>query len=151
MYAWYFPKDMYHTVFGLKGRRHNWVSAVVWLDKPAFEKPKILAVSTTIGNGEYLIEKDAPPACGRWSCPPPFADFINGTTPMLEYGTSKSTATTLGMTTGKIGELQDLVMWEQLTEAARGALSETEFGEKVKAPFIDANFNTNLEASRPFL
>ncbi|KAE8964928.1 hypothetical protein PR003_g27440 [Phytophthora rubi] len=129
MYAWYFPKDMPYSVFGLKGRRHNWVSAVVWLDNPAFEKPKILAVSTTIGNGEYHIEKDAPPACGRWSCPPPFADFING----------------------KIGELQDLVMWEQLTEAARGALSETEFGEKVKAPFIDANLNTNLEASRPFL
>ncbi|KAE8908769.1 hypothetical protein PF005_g13274 [Phytophthora fragariae] len=42
-------------------------------------------------------------------------------------------------------------MWEQLTEAARGALSETDFGEKAKVPFIDANFDTNLEASRPFL
>ncbi|KAE9053816.1 hypothetical protein PF010_g32770 [Phytophthora fragariae] len=42
-------------------------------------------------------------------------------------------------------------MWEQLTEEARGALSETDFGNKAKVPFIDANFNANLETSRPFL
>ncbi|KAE8992908.1 hypothetical protein PR001_g20815 [Phytophthora rubi] len=126
------------------------IIAVVWLDNPAFEKPKVLAVSTTIGNGEYHIEKDGPPACGRWSCAPPFADYINGTSPMLVFGVRENTATLLGLTTERFGEFQDLVMWEQLTEAARGALSEADFGEKVKVPFIDANFKTNLEASRPF-
>ncbi|KAE8988117.1 hypothetical protein PR002_g21861 [Phytophthora rubi] len=69
---------------------------------------------------------------------------------MLVFGVRENTATLLGLTTERFGEFQDLVMWEQLTEAARGALSEADFGEKVKVPFIDANFKTNLEASRPF-
>ncbi|KAE9026648.1 hypothetical protein PR003_g11205 [Phytophthora rubi] len=150
MYAWYFPKDMWYGVFGNKGHRHNWVSAVVWLDNPALAKPKILAVSTSTANGEYNIEKDVPPSCRRYSCDPPFADYINGTTPMLAYGI-KYEVSSLGMTTERFGELQNLVMWEQLTEEARDALSETDFGEKVKVPFVDANFNANLEASRPFL
>lgn len=36
-------------------------------------------------------------------------------------------------------------------EAARSALSETDFGEGIKVPFIDDNFKANLEAARPFL
>ncbi|KAE9012581.1 hypothetical protein PR003_g15825 [Phytophthora rubi] len=151
MYAWYFPKDMYNQLSGMKGHRHNWVSAVVWLDNPAFEKPKILAVSTSLTNGEYSTLKDGPPECGRWSCAPPFNDYINVTSPMLAYGVGTDQGSWLIRTTERFGELQDLVMWEQLTEAARGALSETDFGEKAKVPFIDANFDTNLEASRPFL
>lgn len=47
------------------------------------------------------------------------------------------------------GELQDLIMWEQLSPEARTALSETDFGEAAKVPFIDANFETNLELARP--
>ncbi|KAE8897566.1 hypothetical protein PF005_g27893 [Phytophthora fragariae] len=69
---------------------------------------------------------------------------------MLAYGI-KYEVSSLGMTTERFGELQNLVMWEQLTEEARDALSETDFGEKFKVPFVDANFNANLEASRPFL
>ncbi|KAE8986821.1 hypothetical protein PR002_g22238 [Phytophthora rubi] len=69
---------------------------------------------------------------------------------MLAHGIMYEVSS-LGMTTERFGELQNLVMWEQLTEEARGALSETDFGEKVKVPFIDANFDANLEASRPFL
>ncbi|KAE8963335.1 hypothetical protein PR001_g29408 [Phytophthora rubi] len=151
MYAWYFPKDMWYGSFGNKGHRHNWASAVVWLDNPALAKPKILAVSTSIANGGYYVAKNGPPSCGRLSCDPPFNDFINGTSPMLAYGILNYDGSSLGMTTGMLGELQDLVMWEQLTKETRGALSETDFGEKVKVPFVDANFNANLEASRPLL
>ncbi|KAE8909208.1 hypothetical protein PF005_g23706 [Phytophthora fragariae] len=57
----------------------------------------------------------------------------------------------LTLTDKRVGETQDLIIWEQLTEEARGALSETDFGKKAKVPFIDANFNANLETSRPFL
>ncbi|KAE8909561.1 hypothetical protein PF005_g20477 [Phytophthora fragariae] len=149
MYAWYFPKDPYYEVYGEKGHRHNWASVVVWLDNPALEKPKVLAVSAATTNGKYRIVKDGPPPCRRWSCDPPFADYFNDTSPMFKYGTGSSAVTTLVLTTERFGELQDLVMWEQMTEEARGALSETDFGEMAKVPFLDANFNSNLEASLP--
>ncbi|KAG6618417.1 necrosis inducing-like protein NPP1 type [Phytophthora cinnamomi] len=153
MYVWYFPKDMYDGFWSTKGHRHKWVSAVVWLDNPALETPKILAVSTSGPNGEYRILKNAPPACGRWSCDPPFTDYINSTSVMLAYGLDRyydgnSITTT---TERSKGELQDLIMWEQMTGEARNALSGTDFGEKAKVPFIDANFNASLEAARPFL
>ncbi|KAE8989831.1 hypothetical protein PF011_g18607 [Phytophthora fragariae] len=134
MYARYFPKDMYWGTFSETGHRHEWASAVVWLDNPALEKPKILAVSTSQADGVYRIVKNGPPLCDRYSCAPRFTECINGTSPML-----------------MVGETQDLIIWEQLTEEARGALSETDFGKKAKVPFIDANFNANLETSRPFL
>lgn len=43
------------------------------------------------------------------------------------------------------GELQDLIMWEQLTEEAPAGLSKADFGAKTEVPFIDANFEANLE------
>ncbi|KAE9032048.1 hypothetical protein PR003_g11300 [Phytophthora rubi] len=131
MYAWYFPKAAYYELYDAEGHRHNWASAVVWLDNPALEKPKILAVSAATTNGEYRIEKGGPPSCGRWSCNPPFTDYFNDSSAMLEYGTGSS-AVTLTLTIARFGELQDLVMWEQLTEEARGALSEDDFGEMAK-------------------
>ncbi|KAG6618459.1 necrosis inducing-like protein NPP1 type [Phytophthora cinnamomi] len=155
MYAWYFPKDIsFYGSFGsTKGQRLQWASAVVWLDNPALETPKILAVSTAYPNGGYRILKNAPPACGRWSCDPPFTDYINGSSVMLAYGLEDyydgSSVTTT--TVGSKGELQELIMWEQMTGEARNALSGTDFGDKAKVPFIDANFNASLEAARPFL
>ncbi|KAJ8554877.1 hypothetical protein ON010_g9608 [Phytophthora cinnamomi] len=136
-----------------KGHRHKWVSAVVWLDNPAVETPKILAVSTSRPKVGYRILKNAPPACGRWSCNPPFTDYINSSSAMLAYGLDvlgDGSSVTMTTTRSK-GELHDLIMWEQMTDGARNALSETKFGEEAKVPFIDANFNANLEAARPFL
>ncbi|KAG6618985.1 necrosis inducing-like protein NPP1 type [Phytophthora cinnamomi] len=156
MYAWYFPKDMYSSgvlITTTKGHRHKWVSAVVWLDNPAVETPKILAVSTSDPNGGYRILKNAPPACGRRSCNPPFTDYINGSSAMLAYGEDYNyDGSSVTTTTARSkGELQDLIMWEQMTGEARNALSGTNFGDKAKVPFIDANFNASLEAARPFL
>ncbi|GMF40552.1 unnamed protein product [Phytophthora fragariaefolia] len=139
---------------GLGSQVHNWVNAIVWLDNPSLEKPKILAVSTSSLKGGYDIIKNAPRRCGRY-CDPEFAEYINSSSPMLSYvsyypeGVSLHT---LRMTTTRgIGELQDLIMWEQLSEPARLALSKTDFGEKAKVPFIDVNLNASLEAARPFL
>ncbi|KAJ8556965.1 hypothetical protein ON010_g9001 [Phytophthora cinnamomi] len=142
MYAWYLPKDVYHSVLLPKGHRHQWVSAVVWLDNPAVETPKILAVSTSRPNVGYRIVTD-----------PPFTNYINNSAVVLVYGWDDyggGSSVTMGTTTGK-GELQDLIMWEQMTDGARNALSETNFWEGAKVPFIDANFNVNLEAAQPFL
>ncbi|GMF19151.1 unnamed protein product [Phytophthora fragariaefolia] len=151
MYSWYFPKDMYYDFISKKGHRHKWVNAVVWLDNPALDKPKILAVSTSTTSNDYGIMKNGPPECDRQSCAPAFVEYTNDTSAMLsyilvDYGNSLSMTTVRG-----VGEVQDLIMWEQLTEEARTALSETDFGEDAKVPFIDANLKPNLEMARPFL
>ncbi|GMF51972.1 unnamed protein product [Phytophthora fragariaefolia] len=153
MYAWYFPKDSYDSIFSRDGHRHKWVNAVVWLDNPALESPKIFAVSTSNLKGSYRIRKNAPPQCGLF-CDPEFTEYINGSSPMLSYGKyiEEPSLHMLRMTTKRgVGEVQDLIMWEQLSEPARVALSVMDFGEKAKVPFIDANFNASLEAARPFL
>ncbi|KAJ8550377.1 hypothetical protein ON010_g10694 [Phytophthora cinnamomi] len=139
MYAWYFPKDIYDGYWSTKGLRHQWVSAVVWLDNPAVETPKILAVSTSGPKEGYRILKNAPPACGRRSCNPPSTDYISSA--MLAYGSGRydeGHSVTMTTTWSK-GELQDLIMWEQMTDGARNALSETNFGEEGKVPFIRPN------------
>lgn len=66
------------------------------------------------------------------------ADALNG-----DYHTVDTT----GLTGG---EFQDLIMWEQLTDEARTALSQAEFGEKARVPFIDANFENNLKEAWPY-
>ncbi|EGZ30297.1 necrosis inducing-like protein NPP1 type [Phytophthora sojae] len=111
MYAWYFPKDVYYRgTFSDKGFRHIWKNAVVWLDNPAVEKPKILAVSTSIGikGGRYF----------------------NDSTPMLlSKADDGEDLSSLSQSNVGDGEFQDLIIWEQLTEEARDALSSTDFGE----------------------
>ncbi|KAG6587076.1 necrosis inducing-like protein NPP1 type [Phytophthora cinnamomi] len=152
MYAWYFPKVVYYGVWSKNGHRHNWASAVVWLDNPAVETPKILAVSASKPNGRYRFLKNGPQVCDRWSCTPLFTDVINGSSVMLAYEEDydgDGNSVTLNTDRSK-GEFQDLIMWEQMTDEARNALSQTNFGEKAKVPFIDVNFNASLEAARLF-
>ncbi|EGZ07903.1 necrosis inducing like protein NPP1 type [Phytophthora sojae] len=70
MYAWYFPKDSPKSG---KGHRHDWENIVVWLENPAPECTKLLAVSTSSDNGEYL----------KYS--PPDKKFIAGNAPLVKY------------------------------------------------------------------
>ncbi|EGZ10681.1 hypothetical protein PHYSODRAFT_261711 [Phytophthora sojae] len=116
-----------------------WVSAVVWLDNPALKKPEIRK-RTLRGFTR----------CGYTSCTPYFTDYFNDTSPILVYSDLERThGSKLFMSTANdTREPQDLIMWEQLTEEARSALSETDFGEKTKVPFVDANFEANLNAAR---
>ncbi|GMF54345.1 unnamed protein product [Phytophthora fragariaefolia] len=151
IYSWYFPKVMREDTYTLKGHRHKWVSAVVWLDNPAVEKPNILAVSAWAGTNTYSTVKNGSQECGRYSCTPDFAEYINGTIAMLSRQMWYHYISLTVTTKRGVGEVQDLIMWEQLTNEARTALSETDFGVDVKAPFIDANLNANLEVARPFL
>ncbi|RLN53125.1 hypothetical protein BBJ29_006252 [Phytophthora kernoviae] len=51
-------------------------------------------------------------------------------------------------TTGA-GDFHDLIMWDQLTDAARAALNTTDFGS-AKVPFSDDNFSEKLKNAWPF-
>ncbi|GMF57847.1 unnamed protein product [Phytophthora fragariaefolia] len=146
MYAWYFPKQSY--LYTSKGTRHKWTAAVVWLDNPAVEKPKILAVSTIGTSGVYEIKKnDGKKVCNRrGQCNPPFGKYINDTHPMLLYEQDvRATGLEMAMTRGK-GEFQDLIMWDQMTEEARTGLSNADFAP----PFVDEAFLPNFESAWPF-
>ncbi|EGZ13763.1 hypothetical protein PHYSODRAFT_335499 [Phytophthora sojae] len=47
------------------------------------------------------------------------------------------------------GKSQDLIMWEQLTDAARECLNSADF-EDTKVPFNDKNFQESLKQAYPF-
>ncbi|KAG7396779.1 hypothetical protein PHYBOEH_001808 [Phytophthora boehmeriae] len=136
MYAWYFPKGF---VGDISSRRHDWASAVVWIDNPALKEPKILGVSTSTSDSKY----------DKRAFAPTFA-ITNSTTVHLNHATSSGIFGSPYLEcAATYGEFQDLVMWEQLTEAARTALDTADFGD-AKVPFIDANFAAKLEAAWPF-
>ncbi|POM61990.1 Necrosis inducing-like protein NPP1 type [Phytophthora palmivora] len=132
MYAWYFPKDMASSDLG---HRHDWEHAVIWIDNPDVVEPKILAVSVSSHSG-YSKKTEIP------------ADSINGTSVLINYESTWPYDHDLRFTT-KGGEYQLLIMWEQLTDAAREALSSTDFGKAVM-PMTDFRFPGKLDKAWPF-
>ncbi|KAG7388820.1 hypothetical protein PHYBOEH_007682 [Phytophthora boehmeriae] len=141
MYAWYFPKDVPLGFSGLfrKGRRHAWANIVVWINNPTVERPTIIGVSTPSIVDGYIPH--TPPSPGLLD--------ITGYHCKINYVSDGSYHSV--DTTGDKGDFQDLIMWEQLTEEARTALQETDFGETAEVPFIDANFEANLEKAWPYV
>ncbi|POM64123.1 Necrosis inducing-like protein NPP1 type [Phytophthora palmivora] len=132
MYSWYFPKDSPST--GL-GHRHDWEHVVVWIDNPDVENPTILAAcpSAHSGYSKYV---------------PPSSDSVDGNSVKVNYESHWPINHALD-TTSKSGDSQDLIMWDQLSDAARYALNTTDFG-KANVPMNDGNFLTKLGNSWPF-
>ncbi|KAK8089283.1 hypothetical protein PG997_004244 [Apiospora hydei] len=130
MYSWYMPKDSPST--GL-GHRHDWEGVVVWTDNPSTTaNPQVLGVSTS-GHGEWTtVTGSAMPLDG-------------GARPKIRYFSTWPVNHQLG-TTDKRGGEQPLVAWESLTEAARDALQNTDFGS-ANVPFKDPNFMDNLKGA----
>lgn len=94
MYAWYFPKGFWD---GSPFWRHDWASAVVWINNPALDNPKVLGLSFSKSNTKY--KKEIP------------ANLVNGTTPVLKHhlpGLSSAILISFSKTTG---ESQDFIMW----------------------------------------
>ncbi|POM72889.1 Necrosis inducing-like protein NPP1 type [Phytophthora palmivora] len=139
MYAWYFPKDKPASIF-TEGQRHDWASVVVWLNDPAVERPTMIGVSPSSYVSTY------------YKYTPPPRDGVHGTTCMINYlqDVDNHGFHTVDTTWKSGGEFQDLIMWEQLTDEARAALNDTDFGENAKVPFNDANFQANLQNAWPY-
>ncbi|ETK96831.1 hypothetical protein L915_00540 [Phytophthora nicotianae] len=135
MYAWYFPKDIKDVGLIKKALRHDWVNLVVWLDNPALAKPKILATATSTFGAYYKNSK-------------PFkrSEVINGITPKVCYDNDDYKGWHTIFPFHEEGEYQDLIQWNQLTDAAREAFENGDFGE-ANVPFNDAYFETNLKSA----
>ncbi|KAF1785067.1 Necrosis inducing protein [Phytophthora cactorum] len=120
MYAWYFPKDMQNV--GL-----------------------IKRVFGMIGNSAsmYGIRYET-------SKPPKRSDIINGTTAKVRYDEDTWDGWHTIFQFHEEGEYQDLIQWNQLTDAAREALENTDFGDFANVPFNDAYFETNLKAASTY-
>lgn len=126
MYSWYFPKDEPSTGIG---HRHDWEGAVVWIDSPDAAQPKLLAVSVS-RHGKFV------------SYSPVDASNLSGNHPLIEYRSDWPIDHTMYIST-TVGGTQPLVDWEQLTQAARYTLSNTDFGS-ANVPFIDSAYTNNL-------
>lgn len=132
MYAWYFPKDM--ASFDL-GHRHDWEHAVIWIDNPDVAEPKIIGVAASSHSG-YAKTTTVP------------AGSLNGTSVLLNYESVWPLDHELSLTK-KGGEYQPLIMWDQLTDAARNSLSSTDFGSALM-PMTDFWFSGKLDKAWPF-
>ncbi|GMF16200.1 unnamed protein product [Phytophthora lilii] len=127
MYSWYMPKD--ETLNGL-GHRHDWEACVVWVDDIAASSPKIVALSASAHSGYNKYY-------------PPSSSYFSGNSAKIDYSSSYIVIDHSLSATSTAGETQPLIMWDQLTDAARTALENTDFGS-ANVPFKDANFQTKL-------
>ncbi|OWZ20167.1 hypothetical protein PHMEG_0005451 [Phytophthora megakarya] len=150
MYAWYFPKGF--SWIGLPNKRHDWQSVVVWIGNPALESPKIIGVSTSKSDTNYNKHIKMRPNN--------FAGYRSKTSrsgrtyrrETLAYGSN----TTLRFNhdnniyfSSWDGEFPDLIMWDQLTDAARGTLNDNKNFGDVEVPFNDEHFQDHLEKAWP--
>ncbi|OWY92226.1 Necrosis inducing protein NPP1, partial [Phytophthora megakarya] len=149
MYAWYLPKG-YEKPRGNSannGHRHFWGYATVWIDNPAMENAKIVGVSMPGLNYEsYEYEREAPVD----------PKHLDGSSVKLkfhavpsEFGRGKQGLWPVE----DAGEFQDLICWNQLTEAARQTLSTYHFSftnDMSTFPLKDDVFPRLLNATWPF-
>jgi hypothetical protein len=122
MYSWYMPKDSPSA--GL-GHRHDWENIVVWLSSASTTATlRGVAISA---HGEYQ----------KYTAPP-----LSGSRPKIGYVSIWPVNHQLVAWETQGGE-QPLVAWESLTEAARGAIENTDFGDATPS-FRDGNFMSYL-------
>jgi len=127
MYSWYMPKD--ETLTGL-GHRHDWEACVVWVDDIAAANPTIVALSASAHSGYNKYY-------------PPSSSYFSGNSAKIDYSSSYVVIDHSLSATSTAGESQPLIMWDQLTDAARSALENTDFGS-ANVPFKEANFQSRL-------
>lgn len=122
MYSWYMPKDSPSTDLG---HRHDWEGIVVWLSEASTSATLLGVAASAHGDFETTTSPN-----------------LSGTRPLIRYYNVWPVNHQLGFTSTVGGE-QPLIAWESLTDAARTALEDTDFGS-ANVPFKDANFENNL-------
>lgn len=125
MYAWYFPKDQPNDGVSAGAHRHDWESVVVWLDN-ATDQNMIGAAAS--GHGGFKTT----------TTPQKDGDRV-----MAEYFTNFPTNHELQFKTSP-GKTYPVLDWDAMTDAARTALQDTDFGN-ANVPFKNGNLEANLD------
>ncbi|ETI35649.1 hypothetical protein F443_18035 [Phytophthora nicotianae P1569] len=149
MYACYLPKGFW---MDLPSRRHDGKSVVVWVNNPGFETPKIVGVSMSKSDTKYYKETKIGPFAfagyrkeGRRS----ERAYIYGSNTSLRFQYESGLGSSYLSFADCDGEYQDLIMWEQLTDAARAALNDgNNFGD-AEVPFSDEHYKQHLDKAWP--
>ncbi|KAK1983525.1 necrosis inducing protein [Colletotrichum cereale] len=124
MYSYYMPKDSPLTGMG---HRHDWENTVVWLSD-ASASATVLGVAVS-AHGNYDKETSG-------------VDFTGVTHPRIGYRSIWPLNHQMIFTSDTGGQ-QPLIAWESLTDAARNALQNTDFGS-ANVPMKEGSFVNNL-------
>jgi hypothetical protein len=139
MYALYSPKKMVTRSRSDRDdpdrthdHRHGWDHATIWL--PSRNSSTILAV-TGVKNNEVFIKPSQ----------------LSGDRIKLVLAETRGWDILLEITTDEGGETLPLIMWEQMTEAARCSLSEHNWGRWTREmPLGNRVFHDRLARENPF-
>ncbi|ETK73050.1 hypothetical protein L915_19970, partial [Phytophthora nicotianae] len=140
MYTWYFPKGFW---MGFPTRRHDWKSVVVWIDNPSLEEPKIVGVSMSESDTKYNKETRTWPSnfvVTEMEGPRSHRTYINGSNTSFRFQNQMPMSLKLA---------QDLITWEQLTDAARVALNDNAKFGTAEVPFSDTHYEDHLDNAWP--
>ncbi|KAK2022092.1 necrosis inducing protein [Colletotrichum zoysiae] len=129
MYSYYMPKD---SPSPGTGHRHDWENAVVWLSDMS-ESATVVGVAAS-AHGKYDVKTSG-------------VDFTGVTHPRIGYESFWPLNHQM-IFTSTTGGQQPLIAWESLTDAARTALQNTDFGS-ANVPMKDGSFTNNLADAAP--
>ncbi|CEG43309.1 NLP-like protein [Plasmopara halstedii] len=140
MYAWYLPRALDHSSWLVDGHRHFWTFVVVWTNSPDPNVSTILAASTS--GTDNRIKKYLPVKSKYL--------LDRRTLKVKLYQNYWLDKTGLKLT-DKVGDLQPLITWEQLTDEARAALSSFHYPDwRMETPIQDKWFRYMLSSAYPF-
>lgn len=141
MYSWYFPKNQNKDLLPSEGRRHDFQNVVIYFDNDDDDfahNPPVGVAYSSAADGTYTKLKP-----GSDDSPV----FQDNTHLYVQYDrASEDPKLHVVSSTGEAGGQQPIVQWSALTDAASRSISTADFGEGVAVPFIDANFQNNIEA-----
>ncbi|CAI5718100.1 unnamed protein product [Peronospora destructor] len=131
MYAWYLPKAFTISPLWIDP---NWMHAIVWINS-LNEDSELLSVTLTslVGYSTYS---------------PPTDDQMDGSHVKLKYRWLHQTPHYLTLT-DKAGTYQNLIMWDDMTQAAREAFEHTTFSGS-EAPISPKKFERYIKQAYPF-
>ncbi len=110
VYAWYWPKDCPSPG---RGHRHDWEGAVLWI-RESDPEPELISISYSQHGRFFTVE--------------PTEQNTHQGRPMLAYSRYGEEITHSMWLHDAPGELYPLIDWEDLTEEARRALNEGDYG-----------------------
>ncbi|CAI5718105.1 unnamed protein product [Peronospora destructor] len=135
MFAWYFPRDfLIPTTFVV--HRHSWKHIFVWLSSLSDDAQLLSVTGPSKGffYSAYSLPKN---------------DQMDGNHVKLRYASWLLQTLHYLKPTRKAGTYQDLIMWQNMTDAAREALERTNFFFH-KAPISTSKFEKLIEKTYPF-